>query len=129
MADRIQSVCQPHLDDGGEFHWPATQEGRDALASRMLGACVVAGMDEWTGRAIQRLRAEPQLGLTAEQSAKAEKIVAEAVRGVVFSTLVKLDQFPHAILDIVLSGEEDEVPVASIVAGDINDLHDLIWGW
>lgn len=129
MKERIQFVCKPHLDVEGNFRWPVNEADRNALASRLLGACIVAGMDDSVERAMKRLEEKSAIALAPEQKEVVERLLAETVRGVVFSVLVKLDQFPHALLDLVLTEPEDGRPLASIMEGDIYDLHDRLWGW
>lgn len=124
MNDRIQFVCQPHLDDKGEFTWPADETDRNELASRLFGACVIAGMDYWIEQALPAMQE-----FSADQQSKIKKLLFQTVSGVVFSILVKLDQFPHANLDLVLSNLENDAKIASIIEGDIFDLHDRLANW
>jgi hypothetical protein len=125
MKERIQSVCQEHLDASGQFQWPDSKVERDELASRLLGACIVAGMDS----SIEKALSDLPPSLSSEQRSKFEQLLFEAVKGVVFSILVKLDQFPQANLDLVLSDLETQKNLASVTEGDIFDLHDRLWSW
>ncbi len=125
MKDRISSVCKEHLDASGEFQWPADMAARNRLASRLLGACVVAKMDYWTEKALRTLEAE----LPVDQQQKLRRLLFDTVDGVVFSILAKLDQFPFANLDIVLSDVETQESIASVGDGDIFDFHDRLAGW
>jgi hypothetical protein len=129
LKERIRFVCKPYIDSEGKFRWPANEPDRDALASRLLGACIVAGMDEWIERATKRLERGPGLVLTPGQKDAVERLLAETVCGVVFSVLVKLDQFPQAAIDLILTDPDDGSQLASIMEGDIFDLHDRLWGW
>ena len=125
MKDRILTICAEYLDSNGEFQWPPDESARNKLASRLLGACVVAAMDGWIERGLSTL----EDGFSSEQQSKVRALLFETVKGVVFSILVKLDQFPCANLDLVLTGLENEERLASIFEGDIFDFHDRLWGW
>jgi hypothetical protein len=126
VKNRIESVCQSHLDANGEFQWPADATQRNQLASRFLGASIVSGMDNWSERAIAKLESE---SVSIEQKQNLKRLIFETVQGVVFSILVKLDQFPYGNLDLLLSDVETEQRLASIVDGDIFDLHDRLGAW
>jgi hypothetical protein len=102
MKDRIRSVCAEYLDSNGEFRWPADQTGRNNLASRLLGACIVAAMDGSVEKGLSTLETD----FSSEQQLKVRRILFEAVKGVVFSILVRFDQFPYGNLDLVLTGLE-----------------------
>ena len=125
MKDRIQFVSQDYLDANGDFQWPTNEADRNQLASRLLGACIVAATDYWIEKAIPKIESD----LPIDQQNKMKQILFDTVRGVVFSILVKLDQFPFANLDLVLSDVEKDERLASIVEGDIFDLHDRLFGW
>jgi hypothetical protein len=125
MKDRIRTVCAEYLDSEGEFHWPADESVRNTLASRLLGACIIGAMDGAVETGLSTLEAD----FSPEQQAKVRRLMFETVKGVVFSILVKLDQFPGANLNLVLSGLENDDRLASIFEGDIFDLHDRLWGW
>jgi hypothetical protein len=125
MKDRIRSVCQEHTDSNGTFRWPSDEAERNKLASRLFGACVVAGMDSWMEKALAKLPPD----LSPEQQSNVKRLLFQTVSGVVFSILVKLDQFPTANLDMVLSDPENDERLASVIDGEIFDLHDRIGGW
>ena len=125
MENRIQTVCQHCTDDSGAFRWPSDEAERNKLASQILGACVVAGMDYSLADALANLPPD----LSAEQLSKIRRLFLQTVSSVAFSILVKLDQFPHANLDLILSDLENDDRVASIVDGEIFDLHDRLGGW
>lgn len=125
MKERIQSVCQQYLDGTGQFQWPVDGAARNRLASHLFGACVVAGMDI----CIDDARPALPTSLTLEQRSAIEQVLFQTVKGVVFSILVKLDQFPQANLDLVLRDLDSEEMLASVVEGDIFDLHDRLWKW
>lgn len=125
MKDRIRSICAEYLDRNGIFQWPADEPARNMLASRILGACIVAVMDGWVEKDLSTL--DPDF--SSEQKLKVRRLLFETVKGVVFAILVKLDQFPNANLDLVLTGLENEDRLASIFEGDFFDFHDRLWGW
>jgi hypothetical protein len=125
MKDRIRSVCEKYLTPDGELQWPADEAARNKLGSRLLGACVVAAMDQEIETSLPSLQSD----FSEEQQRKVRHLLAQAVRGVVFSILVKLDQFPCADLDLVLSRLESQERLGSIVEGDSLDFHDRLWNW
>lgn len=125
MKDCVRSVCAEYLDSNGRFQWPADEPARNKLASRLLGACIVAAMDGWVEKGLSTL----DTGFSSEQQLKVRRLLFETVKGVVFSILVKLDQFPCANLDLVLTGLESEGRLGSIFEGDTFDFHDRLWGW
>jgi hypothetical protein len=125
MKDRIRAVCAEYLDSNGEFQWPADEAARNKLASRLLGACIVAAIDGCVEVGLSSLEAD----LSSEQQSKVRRLLFQTVKGVVFSILVKLDQFPCANLDLVVTSLENEERLASIYEGDIYDFHDRLWDW
>jgi hypothetical protein len=150
VKERIQHVWSEHIGPDGESHWPDDQSKRDKLASRLLGACVVGSIDYWLDLAFDALRnpdASPArrrervdadkddarrslfASLTPEQRAGVELLLAETVRGVVFSILADLDQFPGARVDLVAYDSDTQEKLASVGEGDIFDLHDRLGGW
>lgn len=125
MKEPIRFVCKPYLDAAGQFQWPAEEAERSKLASRLFGACLVGAMDDWINKALPTLQSK----VSKDQWEDVEQVLFQTVGGVVFSILVRLDQFPCANLDLVLSDLETDSKLASITAGDIYDLHDRLWSW
>ena len=136
MKERIQYVWSEHTGADGEPQWPNEQGKRNRLASRLLGACVIASIDYWLDLAFDVLRnqeAESRRrlfgSLTPEQRAGVESLLSETVHGVVFSLLTDLDQFPGARLDLVAYDADTQAQLASVGEGEIFDLHDRLGGW
>ena len=150
MKNRIQHVWNDHFDPDGEPRWPDTPDSRNKLASRLLGASVIASVDDWLELALDVLRnAEPSPArrrertrseaedrqrsvfatLSQEQRVALEALLFQTVRGSLHSILVRLDQFPGARLDIVAFHPDTEQKLASILEGDILDLHDRLSSW
>lgn len=153
MKDRIANVWAKCAD------WPESEAERDLLASRLLGACIVASLDGWLEPALDRLH-NPQspewrqqnggpqawardrelrehLGsLTPEQKRAVETLLAGTLSGTLHSLLTKLDQFPagtaaypDAVLELVVQEGDGETEIASVSAGELFDLHDRLAGW
>lgn len=125
MKDCIRYVSQEHLDTNGVFRWPADAGDRDKVASRLLGACIVDAMDGGIEKALASLPAD----FSADQQPKARSLLFRTIAGIVVSILAKLDQFPSANFDMVLTNLDNEEKLASVVEGDTLDLHDRLPGW
>src|SRR5262245_31514800 len=150
MKERIAHVWGPHTNPNGEPKWPADQQACNELASRVLGACIVAGMDGWIESAIDvlsnptasperlRSRTEPELdderrrvfgSLTTQQREQVEALLFRSIKGAVFSILVKLDQFPGGLADVVVTDPDHDGRLASVMEGSILDLHYRLHEW
>jgi hypothetical protein len=150
VKDRIEFVLRAYRDEEGGVRWPAAAEERNALASRLLGACTVASLDYWLELALdvvrnpepsaerRRDRVDPDRddlerkvlsGLSDEQRAVVERLMFRTAKGAVFSLLTHLDQFPSAQLDLVAFDPDSDVELASVRDGEIFDLHDRLHGW
>lgn len=54
----------------------------------------------------------------------------QTAHGVLFSLLVKLDEFPGGFADVVVADLRDEKrPIASVMEADVFDLHDRLGSW
>jgi len=159
MKERIHHVWAPNADKDDQLHWPAEREERDKLASQLLGACIVSAIDGWLDIAFDKLYEEQSAlwrrnnggpkqweqdqrfralfqSMTAEQRDAVRKLLVSTVRGAFFSALAGLDQFPAATsehegaaLELIVHDADTDQTLASVVDGDVFDLHDRLGNW
>ena len=151
MEDHAEFV-EANLAPDRRILWPAESEDKATLGRTMLGVSFVSTLDYWIDVAVdyvtnpdnddafprkneawKRDRAYRSVfaQLTIEQRRMVLKLVREVAHGVLFSTLVNVDQFPPADVHITLVERDDNEQVArsvQIYAGN-GDLHDEFCEW
>jgi hypothetical protein len=149
MEDHAEFV-ESHLTPDRRILWPA--EDPATLGRTMLGVSFVSSLDYWIDLAVDYVtnpdsdKAFPRKNeawkrdrayrsvfaqLTVEQRGMVLKLVREVAHGVLFSTMVDVDQFSPADVRITLVERDESEQVVrnvEIYAGN-GDLHDEFCEW
>jgi alkanesulfonate monooxygenase SsuD/methylene tetrahydromethanopterin reductase-like flavin-dependent oxidoreductase (luciferase family) len=139
------------VDKFGNIDIPESEEEKQKLARALLGISLISNLDNWLSSAFDVVdNPEPETPFTRENAAskkdkafrtafasldsevkeKIKKLIADTTTGVLFSTLVSVDQFDFGELQIklvpkTLSGATEEWSVTN----KQEDLHDELPEW
>ena len=151
MEDHAEFV-ESHLTPDRRILWPPESQDQATLGRTMLGISFVRTMDYWIDLAVDyvtnpgddkvferkneawkrdRAYRSAFAQLTAEQRTMVLKLVRQVAHGVLFSTMVDVDQFPPANVHIALVERDEDEQIArsvEIYAGN-GDLHDELCDW
>ena len=132
-----------HTNADGQIVWPDTAKERDALARALFGLCFMEAIDYWLARADDFLDkstapSEPWMqkaedlayrptfaAMTKRQRDIIRNLVRETAHGVLFSSLVHVDQVPSGKFDVLFvegAGQGTVHPAR-------DDLHDGLYEW
>lgn len=150
--ENYAEFVEANLTHDRRIAWPTEKDDQATLGRTILGVSFVRTLDYWIGLAVdyvsnptseevfprrneawKRDRAYRSVfeQLTDEQRGIVLKLVREVAHGVLFSTMVNLDQFPPADVHIALVERDESEQVVrhvEIYAGN-GDLHDELSEW
>jgi hypothetical protein len=131
-----------HTDASGNIQWPQSTEERDSLARSLFGICLMEALDYWLAHADSCLdeSAEPTsvrrhgedpayrtifAAMTTEQRNTIRKFVRETAHGVLWSSLVHIDQIPAGVVEISLGDDSNRRRIHP----SADDLQDVLYDW
>ncbi len=138
-------------DKFGNINIPESEEEKQKLARALLGISLISNLDNWLSSAFNLVdNPEPETPFSRENAAskkdiafrmafasldnegkdKIKKLIADTTTGMLFSTLISVDQFDFGELQIKLvpkklSGATEEWSVTN----KLEDLHDELPEW
>jgi hypothetical protein len=141
MNHAADEYRRKHLDDANAVKWPADTPSKIDVAQTLLGIHFVANSDYWFGYAEDlvtnaqpgtpyarpssefatkdRAYREAFATLDGDQRRAVLRLIRNVADGATYSSLVKLDQFPHANLVVQFANREGEPPyVLRVVPGE-----------
>jgi hypothetical protein len=149
-----RDLLQRHVGTDGSIAWPHDDHARAALSRALLGKDLVSSLDTCIGRAIDLIeRREPDQQYRRPDSSMARRdryfrdgladlsekertivrhLVEDAVHGILFSTLVALDQPVGGDYTLFLRLRDEAAahePIRVAASGTTLDLHDELNEW
>jgi hypothetical protein len=148
---RESSFYEQHVGPDNRIIWPEDPVARKQLARDLLGFSLVATLDYWIDLATDYVSnpepAEPFVRhneawkrdslyrsvfrtLSTEQREMVLALVRDVTSGVLFGSIVDVDQFPPADVEIAMIEREDHaVGERVVLTSGEGDLHDEVHDW
>jgi hypothetical protein len=148
----FQQFFRRYVGEDGNVVLPESSTARIELARAILGRKLMGSFDYWAMYAFDFMDNSEAAStypptsilyqkdsyfrgglrdLSDEQRAVVKQLLLETMEGLLFSTLVALDQFPLADYELTLTLENEEQPDHALQIAPYRgmDLHDELTGW